>query len=124
MSKPRITANLPSRDFEATERFYAGLGFSTDYRADNWLILSRDDMPVEFFPHPELDPKESWFSACMRLDDIDALHAEWASQGIAMEGDGFPRIGTPFTLDGAPRMFTLHDPDGSLWRVLEMGEVS
>jgi catechol 2,3-dioxygenase-like lactoylglutathione lyase family enzyme len=121
MNHDRITANLPSKDFEATEAFYNRLGFATDYRGDGWMILSRDGMAVEFFPHPELDPKESWFSASMRLSAIDALHAEWSALGIAKDGGSFPRIGSPFVLEGAPRMFTLHDSDGSLWRVLEMG---
>ncbi|MFT5199824.1 MAG: catechol 2,3-dioxygenase-like lactoylglutathione lyase family enzyme [Planctomycetota bacterium] len=121
MNHDRITANLPSRDFEATEAFYARLGFATEYRGDGWMILNRDGMHVEFFPHPELNPKESWFSASMRLCEIDALHAEWSALGIAKDGPDFPRIGSPIVLDGSPRMFTLLDPDGSLWRVMEMG---
>jgi catechol 2,3-dioxygenase-like lactoylglutathione lyase family enzyme len=58
MTAGRITANLPSRDFEATGRFYAMLGFRIDFRNDSWMILSRDGMSVEFFPHPDLDPKK------------------------------------------------------------------
>lgn len=124
MTKGQITANLPSRDFDKTERFYSRLGFGTEYREDHWLILGRAGMLVEFFPHPELIPDESWFSACMRLPEIDGLHAEWGSLGLPDKGDAFPRIGAPFIPEGAPRMFTLHDLDGSLWRVLEMGEAA
>ncbi|RKF16558.1 bleomycin resistance protein [Roseovarius spongiae] len=124
MTADRITANLPSRDFDVTEAFYATLGFRRQYRDDGWMILDRNGMSVEFFAHPELDPRESWHSACLRRADIDTLHAEWLAVGIATEGAALPRIGAE-TLDlgdGAPRMFTLLDPDGSLWRILEDGE--
>lgn len=122
MTAGQITANLPSRDFDTTESFYHKLGFVTAYRGDSWMILSRNGMWVEFFPHPELKPRESWFSACIRLPRIDALHSEWAALGLWAASDGFPNLGDPMELGGdVPRMFTLGDPDGSLWRVLEMG---
>jgi len=117
-----ITANLPSRDFDITESFYHRLGFATEYRGDTWMILIRDGLWLEFFPHPDLDPLESWFSACLRLPEIDSLHAEWLALSIETPASEFPKMAeAPFELGGdAPRMFTLHDPDGSLWRVLEM----
>ncbi|MEM8775275.1 MAG: bleomycin resistance protein [Pseudomonadota bacterium] len=122
MSANRITANLPSRDFAVTEDFYGSLGFATAFKGDNWMILIRDSLEVEFFPHPELDPKSSWFSACMRLDDIDKMYQEWVDLGIPTEGTTLPRLGAPVKFDGAPRMFFLHDPDGSLWRILDNGD--
>ncbi|WP_324753568.1 bleomycin resistance protein [Roseovarius sp. Pro17] len=126
MTSDRITANLPSRDFDITEQFYGTLGFQTVYRGERWMILARKGMEVEFFPHPDLDASGSWFSACMRLNDIDAVQAEWLDKGIATQGDAFPRMGAaPIVLGGdAPRMFTLHDPDGSLWRVLDNGDTA
>ena len=118
-----ITANLPARNFDETEQFYARLGFERLYRGDNWMIMARDGMWIEFFPHPELKPEDSWFSACLRLPTIDAIHAEWLALGLSTGNEGFPRIAaTAFTLEGAPRMFTLLDVNGSLWRVLEMTE--
>jgi catechol 2,3-dioxygenase-like lactoylglutathione lyase family enzyme len=120
MTTGQITANLPSRDFDATEEFYATLGFRTDFRNEDWMILSRDGMMVEFFPHPDLDPGQSFFSACLRLPEIDGLHADWrAATGLAGSRDAIPRLTDPFKLADAPRMFALVDPDGSLWRVLE-----
>ncbi|WP_306152348.1 bleomycin resistance protein [Roseovarius sp. MMSF_3281] len=120
MSTGKITANLPSRDFDVTEAFYAKLGFHTDFRNDGWMIMNRGGGSVEFFPHPELQPSESWFSACLRVPDIDSLHADWqAATGLSGARDAIPRLTAPFELPEAPRMFALIDPDGSLWRVIE-----
>ena len=91
MTKNQNTSNLPSRDFHATESFYFHLGFETEYRSESWLTLNRAGMPIEFFPHPELNPKESWFTACMRLEEIDTLHAEWAALDIFEKYADFPR---------------------------------
>lgn len=112
----RITANLPSRDFNATVDFYAALGFSVVFKDRGWMILRRGPLELEFFPHPDLDPAESWFSACVRVADIDALYREWSAVGLPTQGA--PRI-TP--LKDEPfgmRMFALIDRDGSLLRCM------
>jgi len=119
MSGARITANLPSRDFDATEAFYARLGFETAWRSEGWMILRFGDSQVEFFPHPELVPGESWFSACLRTGDLDALHARFSAAGLPAEPTSIPRLTGPVRPPGAPRMFALVDPDGSLWRVID-----
>jgi hypothetical protein len=43
------------------------------------MILKCDDLTLEFFPHPALDPLTSWFSCCLRLDDLDSfdLQSRW-----------------------------------------------
>jgi catechol 2,3-dioxygenase-like lactoylglutathione lyase family enzyme len=117
----RITANLPSRDFAATSAFYRKLGFEEAFRDEGWMILCRGPLEVEFFPHPDLVPGESWFSACIRVADPDALREDWAALGLPQEPGAIPRI-SPFFRPGgaAPRMFALIDPDGSLLRC--MGE--
>lgn len=124
MSKDRVTANLPSRDFDATETFYARLGFARHWRDETWMNLSRGPFEIEFFPHPDLDPNQSWFSACLRARDFLGLHAEWRGLGLAEHGDTLPRISPEITDfgHGIPRMFFLHDVDGSLWRVMDSGE--
>ena len=33
------TPNLPAREFEATSRFYAALGFVEGWRDDGWMIF-------------------------------------------------------------------------------------
>jgi hypothetical protein len=115
----RITANLPARDLTATQAFYARLGFVTAFRDDGWMILDRGEMTLEFFPHPELDPATSWFSACIRVDDPDALHAEWGGLDLPTDPTSIPRITGFFKPGDAPRMFALIDPNGSLLRVID-----
>lgn len=119
MTTGKITANLPSRDFERTETFYHALGFQTIYRGDGWMILALDGMMIEFFPHPDLNPKDSWFSASLRLPDIDAQHSQWTALDHWTQNDA-PRLTEAMQAkDDAPRMFAMIDPDGSLWRVME-----
>ena len=122
MTGARITANLPSRDFDRTETFYHRLGFETRFRNDGWMILALGDALVEFFPHPKLDAGDSWFSACLRSADIDTLHARFATADLPEDNRSIPRLTAPFQLQDAPRMFALVDEDGSLWRVLEERE--
>lgn len=111
-----VTANLPAIDFEATAAFYERLGFVVEFRDDNWMILSRGTLEIEFFPHPELNPRESWFSACVRVSDIEALHAAWAAAGLPDQG--IPRLTAPHDEAWGLRMFALVDPNGSLLRCI------
>ena len=115
----RITANLPSRDFAATSAFYAKLGFSERFRDAGWMILGHGALELEFFPWPDLDPKTSSFSACIRVNDPDALLAQWSQLGIPGGTRDMPRLTGFFRPGTAPRMFALIDPDGSLLRVID-----
>ena len=76
------TPNLPSRHFEATINFYAALGFTVVSRDAGWLILSRGDLILEFFPDANLNPASSSFGSCLRLDDLDAFYSECRNAGI------------------------------------------
>lgn len=117
----RITANLPSRDFGATEAFYARLGFTRQWRDEGCLILKRGALKLEFFPHPDLVPSKSWFSAGIRVDDPDALHAEWKALGLPGDHRAIPRQTGVYQPGEAPRMFALLDTDGSLLRCMGNG---
>ena len=46
------TPNLPARDFAATSRFYAALGFVEGWRDGGWMILTRGGLTLEFFRFP------------------------------------------------------------------------
>ena len=115
----RITANLPSRDFDATAAFYGALGFTVSYLDDGWLIMSRGPLVLEFFPYPALDPKQSWFSACLRVDDLDRLHKDFSKAGLPGDAVSIPRISAPEVQPSVPRMFFLVDCDGSLLRCID-----
>lgn len=115
----RATANLPSRDLDKTEAFYAGLGFSTRFKDDGWMIMERGALELEFFPHQDLDPRTSCFSACFRVDDLDALYADFQKIGLSADCWSVPRMTPPQTEDFGLRLFALVDPDGSLLRCID-----
>ncbi len=118
----RITANLPSRDFDQTVAFYGRLGFEVLYRDAGWLILRRGTLELEFFLHPDLDPFQSWHSACIRVDDLKALQAEWQALDLPQDPMGRDRDLTIIEDGGPLRFFALIDCDGSLLRCLENGD--
>jgi catechol 2,3-dioxygenase-like lactoylglutathione lyase family enzyme len=115
----RITANLPARDMAETASFYARLGFAEVYRSAGWMILNRGALELEFFPHPDCDPLSSSFSACIRVDEPEALLKEWRGAGLPADNLSIPRLTGFFKPPGAPRMFALVDLDGSLLRVID-----
>jgi catechol 2,3-dioxygenase-like lactoylglutathione lyase family enzyme len=117
----RITANLPARDFDATEDFYAALGFARAYRDDGWMILTRGVLEVEFFHAPGLDPFASWHSACIRVDDLDALWQSFQAAGLSSNPRDIPRLTPAHEVVPGLRMFALVDRDGSLLRCLGKG---
>jgi catechol 2,3-dioxygenase-like lactoylglutathione lyase family enzyme len=110
---------LPSRDLAASATFYARLGFAEQHRDENWLIMRRGDLIVEFFPHPRLDPAASDHQANLRVDDLDALHAAFASAGAHLGATGIPRL-TPIERQpwGARAAFLI-DLDGTMLRLIE-----
>lgn len=113
------TPNLPARNLLETEQFYGRLGFSTVFRDDGWMILARADMRLEFFPYPQLDPLTSWFSCCLRLDDLDSFYETCLSSGIPEAERGQPRLHRPETQDWGGKMGALVDPDGTLLRLIQ-----
>jgi catechol 2,3-dioxygenase-like lactoylglutathione lyase family enzyme len=115
----RATANLPSRDLDATAAFYGTLGFEVGFKDDGWMILERGSLELEFFPMPDLDPAESWFSACLRVDDLDGLYAAFQQAGLPGDAGSIPRLTPPRNEPYGLRMFALIDPDGSLIRCID-----
>ena len=113
------TPNLPARDFAATSAFYAELGFTEGYRDDGWMILTRGALMLEFFPFPDLDPAESSFSCCLRLDDVDAFYRVCLDAGLPESHRGFPRLHPPKLEASGLRIGALIDPDGTLLRLVQ-----
>ena len=116
----RISANLPSRDLDKTAVFYEALGFTVGFKDDGWMILNRGPLELEFFPMPDLNPKTSWFSACVRVNDLDALYAAFLRAGLSDNCRDTPRLSPPADEHGM-RMFALVDLDGSLLRCIDNG---
>lgn len=112
------TPNLPSSDFDRTESFYGALGFETGYRDQGWMIIKRGSLILEFFKM-DIDPKESWFSVCFRVDDLDALHADFSAAPVPDELLPAMRLGEIKTEPHGIRIFYMSDPDGSLIRCLD-----
>ena len=113
------TPNLPAIDFEETSLFYQKLGFEEGWRDDGWMIMRRGGLVLEFFPHPELRAPESWFSCCLRLDDLDAFHAIARNAGVPDQSCGWPRIGEAEVEASGIRIAYLVDPNGSLIRLIQ-----
>ncbi|AXY61692.1 MULTISPECIES: VOC family protein [Acinetobacter] len=111
-----ITANLPAIDFEQTQRFYEHLGFECDYRSDEWMIMNRDGMLLEFFHHPELDPKQSWHSACIRVENMEHYFQEWKT--VAWQNFSGAAITEIEHLDEIS-LFCIIDMNGSLLRCIQ-----
>ena len=113
------TPNLPAHDFEASARFYATLGFAETYRDAGWMILQRGTVRLEFFSHPHLNPGESWFSCCLRLDDLDSFYAVCLAAGLPEQNTGWPRLHAPERQPWGGRAGALIDQDGTLLRLIQ-----
>ena len=111
------TPNVPSRDLAATTAFYERLEFSVAFRDDAWMVLRRETLVLEFFPHPRLEPKDSWFGCCLRPDDLAGFHRTCEAAGVPEAGTGMPRLHAPALHDGL-LAGALVDPDGSLLRLI------
>ena len=113
------TPNLPSRSFEKSSDFYRALGFSERWRDQNWMILERGRIVLEFFPYPDLDPLTSSFMCCLRLDDLDAFYAVCKNAGLVERPSGQPRLDAPKIQPWGARMGALIDLDGTLVRLIQ-----
>ncbi len=110
---------LPSRDLAATSAFYDRLGFSEVFRDEGWMVLSRGEVMLEFFPCPGLDPAKSSFGCCLRLDDVDAFYRFCLDAGLPESTRGFPRLHPPRQEESGLRIGALIDPEGNLLRLIE-----
>ena len=113
------TPNLPSRDFGVTAAFYAKLGFEEDYRSEGWMILSRGEATLEFFPFPEIDPYHSSFSCCIRLDDLDAMMVQLRASDVPNARVGIPRYHPAAPEPSGLTIAYLIDADGTLLRLIQ-----
>ena len=83
------------------------------------MILTRDSIHLEFFLHPGLDPAASWFSCCLRLDDLNDFYAVCLTANIPQATQGAPRVHKPALENSGLRIGALIDPDGTLIRLIQ-----
>jgi hypothetical protein len=115
------TPNLPSRDFTATSQFYSKLGFNETWRDRGWMILKRGGLALEFFPYPDLDPLQSSFGCCLRLDDLGSFYEACRAAGIAEASGGQPRLQPPRLEHSGLTIGYMVDLDGTLLRLVQNG---
>jgi len=113
------TPNLPAIDFVATHQFYTALGFETGWRDGGWMILRRGGLTLEFFPFADLNPAESSFGCCLRLDDLQALYDLCLARGIPEQCWGWPRLKAPAIEASGLRIGYLVDLNGTLLRLIQ-----
>lgn len=111
---------LPSRDLHATLAFYRRLGFENrGAPPEQWdyLIVGRGTIELHFFLDRDVDPLTTSAGCYLRLEDVDAVYAEWLSLGIEYDPATGSRLQGPVEeTDYGMREFALVDPNGNLIR--------
>ena len=110
--------NLPSRDLGATTAFYRGFGFRELHRDDNWLVLRRGELQLEFFRKDDLDPRGHEFACCLRVADLESLYEAVRTAGVPEKRHGRPSVRPIATQPWGQQMSTLLDLDGNLLRMI------
>lgn len=113
---------LPCRSVESAVSFYKNLGFEGGPHEFNreYVILRRGSVELHFFLHPELVPSDSSAGCYIRVGDVDALHAAFASAQLPSRG--IPRMDRLEDKPWGLREFAIIDPDGNLLRIGQMIE--
>jgi len=114
----RAVPNLPSRDLAATAAFYCGFGFRELHRDDNWLVIRRGDLQIEFFRKDGHNPRGHDFGCCLRVADLPSLYEEVRAAGVPQKPHGLPSVRPIATQPWGQQMSTLLDPDGNLLRMI------
>lgn len=102
---------LPAQDIAASIDWYTALGFVCTFRqegAEPYAILARAAMELHLFGCPDRHVAENT-SCYIRLDALDALHAEFTARGIQPLS---PMEVQPWGM----REFYAWDPSGNLLR--------
>jgi hypothetical protein len=81
------------------------------------MILTKDSLILEFFHHPQLNPKASWFSACLRTHVMQDLFHFWHALDWTQYPDA--RMSEIQYLEEID-MFCVVDPNGSLIRCIQL----
>ena len=72
---------LASLDHQKTVAFYQRMGFATIVHRDDYVIVRRDDIDLHFWKCDDRYLAENT-SCVIDTLDVDALHAEFAANGV------------------------------------------
>lgn len=106
---------LPSRSLPATLAFYARLGFDGEIVGDAYAILTRGDVELHFFLHPQLVPADSWAGCYVRVAEVEPLYQSF--QAGQLPSRGIPRMDVLADKPWGMREFAVVDEDGNLMRI-------
>ena len=98
---------MPTTDIARTKAHYERLGFAVHIYDAEFVMTKRDDIELFFSLSPDHDPKKTASCIYVRVNDADALHAEWKAVGI-------PGLRDPRDTDYKMREFAYIDPDNNL----------
>jgi len=103
-----VAPGMPTTDMDRTLRHYAGMGFAArTYEDGGFAILTRDGVELHFSLRPDHDPRRTAACIYVRVDDVDALHREFAAAGVALRR-------APHDTDHRMRELPHIDPDNNL----------
>lgn len=114
----RAVPNLPSRDLAATAAFYGGFGFQELHRDQNWLVVRRGALQLEFFLKDDLEPRGHDFGCCLRVTDLESIYDAVRAAGVPEKRHGLPSVRPIAMQPWGQQMATLLDPDGNLLRMI------
>lgn len=107
---------LPSRSLPATLAFYERLGFTGRLLGGGtYAVLTRGDVEIHFFAHPELRPEASHAGCYVRVADADLVFG--AFRAAALPRQGIPRMDPIGDKAWGMREFAVVDEDGNLVRI-------
>ena len=110
---------LPARDLVETRAFYERLGFEAagwwPSAFGGYAILVRGDLSMHFFSFADIVPGENYAQCYWRVNDVDALYAEF--QAVGLSRSGIPRCDHLGDKPWGMREFAIVDPSGNLVRI-------
>ena len=117
---------LPCRSIDEIAEFYEMLGFSQTYyqrQPNPYVALRREDINLHFFGMPGFEPKDSYGTCLVVVDDTGELYRSFAAAMRAAHGkvlvSGIPRMTRPRQRKNADDLsgFSVIDPGGNWIRI-------
>lgn len=105
----QIHPKLPSRNLNLTYDYYIHkLGFREVNRYPDYLIVSKDNVEIHFFPFSDLNPKENYGQVYIRCQGIETWYRELMDRGVEIHPHA-PLATKPW----GQKEFSLLDPDNN-----------